>query len=43
MKKTYTISAAVTLLLAASAAGAAEPRFSTSFESGQPAPAALTG
>jgi len=43
MKKTHTISAAVTLLLAASAAGAADPRFSTSFESGQPAPAALTG
>lgn len=42
MKKTHTIVAAAGLLLAG-AAGAATPVFSTSFESGQPAPALLAG
>ncbi|NHZ44715.1 GH92 family glycosyl hydrolase [Massilia aquatica] len=42
MNNTHTIVSTVAMLLAgAAAAGAAEPRFSTSFEAGQPAPATM--
>lgn len=41
MKKTHTIASAVAMLLATTA-GAADHRFATSFETGEPAPATLT-
>lgn len=43
MKKTTTFVSTMTVLLASAAAGAADNRFSTSFEAGQPMPATLAG
>jgi len=43
MKKRYTFVSTITVLLASAAAGAADSRFSTSFEAGEPVPASLAG
>lgn len=43
MKKTHTVVSTMALLLASGAASAADNRFSTSFESGEPMPATLAG